>query len=148
MHLTSASEICLGFTVLKLWILLLSKLLRFETMSNSITVMNQSNSESKEIHSSKMVNLRQISLPEVRGNERFFKVKVLSDFDFGDFWKNWSQPHLVAKQLQKSLTCGKLRNIQRYQKYVRLVRAFFLEFCTCSSQQWVVSELSQNNWSM
>ena len=41
----------------------------------------------------------------------------------------------MAKQLQKFLTCGQLRNTQRCQKYVRLVIAFFLEFCTSSSQQ-------------
>ena len=39
---------------------------------------------------------------------------------------------------KKFLTSGQLRNVQRYQKYVRLVRAFFLEFHTCSSQRWVV----------
>ena len=70
--LTSASKICLRLTVLKLWIILISKLLRFETISNSITVPNQSNFESKIIHSSEMVHLRQISLAEVKGNERFF----------------------------------------------------------------------------
>ena len=33
------------------------------------------------------------------------------------------------------LTCGQLRSIQRHQKYVGLVRAFFLELRTYSSQQ-------------
>ena len=41
-------------------------------ISNSILVMNQSNFESKKIHSSKMVHPRHILLAEVRGNERFF----------------------------------------------------------------------------
>ena len=48
-------------------------------------VSNQSNFESKNIHSFKTLHLRQILLAEVRGNKRFFKVKVLSDFDFGYF---------------------------------------------------------------
>ena len=34
-----------------------------------------------------MVQPRQISFAEVRGNKRFFKVKVLSDFDFGQFFE-------------------------------------------------------------
>ena len=28
----------------------------------------------------------------------FFKVKVLSDFHFGDFWRKWLQRHLIGKQ--------------------------------------------------
>ena len=32
-----------------------------------------------------MAHLKKISTPEVRGNKRFFKVKVLSDFDFEDY---------------------------------------------------------------
>ena len=51
-------------------------------------VSKRSNFEIRIIHNFKTVNLRQILLAEVRGNEKFFKVKVLSDFDFGDFWKN------------------------------------------------------------
>ena len=35
-----------------------------------------------------MVNPRQIWLAEVKGNEKFFKVKVFSDFDFGYFKRN------------------------------------------------------------
>ena len=49
---------------------------------------NQSNFESKDICSFKTVHSRQISLTEVRGKKRFFKVKVLSDFDLGDFKRN------------------------------------------------------------
>ena len=30
-----------------------------------------------------MVHWRQILLAEVKGNKKFFKVKALSDFDFG-----------------------------------------------------------------
>ena len=40
--------------------------------SNSILFMNQSNFESKENHSSKMVQPKQISFAEVGGNKRFF----------------------------------------------------------------------------
>ena len=46
--------------------------------------LKRSNFESKRIHNFKTVNLRQMSLAEVRGNERFFKVKVLFDFHFGE----------------------------------------------------------------
>ena len=35
-------------------------------------VSNQSNFEDRKIHSFRMVHPRQISLAEVRGNERFF----------------------------------------------------------------------------
>ena len=49
-----------------------------------------------------MVHWRQISLAEVRGNKRFFKVKVLSDFDFGQVLRNLLQRHLVGKQVQNS----------------------------------------------
>ena len=45
---------------------------------------------------------------------------------------------------KKVLTCGQLRNIQRYQKYVRLVRAFFLELRTCSSQQCLAHSAIRN----
>ena len=51
-------------------------------------VSNQSNIESKRIHIFKTVNLRQILLAEVTAKKSFFKVKVLSDFDFGYFWRN------------------------------------------------------------
>ena len=37
----------------------------------------------------------------------------------------WWWHHLVAKQFQKNLTCGQLRNAPRYKKYFQLVRAFF-----------------------
>ena len=70
--LLSASEICLRCTISELWIILLSKLLWFETVIEFEIVSNWSNFESKRIHNFKTVNLRQISLEEVRGNERFF----------------------------------------------------------------------------
>ena len=43
-----------------------------------------------------------------------FKGKVLSDFDFGDFWRNWLQSHLVGKVL-------KLLNSPRHYQYLSLV---------------------------
>ena len=104
--LTSASEICLGCTVLKLWIFLFSKLLWFETISNLNSVSNRNNFESKKIHSLKTVHPKQILIAEVRGNERFFKVKVLSDFEFGHFWENWSQRHLETKLLWTKFCLG------------------------------------------
>ena len=44
----------------------------------------------------------------------FFKVKVLSDFDFGDFWRNWLQRHLVGKVLY-------VQNSPVHYQYVSLV---------------------------
>ena len=55
------------------------------------------------------------------------KIPIFSKSDDDATW--WPNSY------KKFLTCGQLRNIQRYQKYVRLVRAFFLELRTCSSQQ-------------
>ena len=55
------------------------------------------------------------------------KIPIFSKSDDGAAW--WPNSY------KKILTCGQLRNTQRYQKYVWLVRAFFLEFHTCSSQQ-------------
>ena len=51
-------------------------------------VSNQSTFESKNIHSFRTVHPRQIFLAEVKGNEGFIKLKVLSDYDFRDFWRN------------------------------------------------------------
>ena len=58
------------------------------------------------------------------------KIPIFSKSDDGATW--WPNSY------KKILTCGQLRNTQRYQKYVWLVRAFFLEFLTFSSQQWQV----------
>ena len=69
-------------------------------------VSKRSNFEIKIIHNFKMVNLRKNLLAEVRSNKRFFKVKVLSDFEFGDFWKNCSQCHLQAKLLCTKFCLG------------------------------------------
>ena len=44
----------------------------------------------------------------------FFKVKVLSDFDFGHFLRNWLQRHLVGKVLQ-------VQNSSGHYQYVSLV---------------------------
>ena len=49
-----------------------------------------------QIYSFEMVH-GLILLAEVRGNDRFFKVKVMSNFYFGDFWRNRFQRHLVDK---------------------------------------------------
>ena len=57
------------------------------------------------------------------------KIPIFSKSDDDATW--WPNSY------KKILTCGQLRNIQRYQKYVRHVRAFFLELRTCSSQQCV-----------
>ena len=56
------------------------------------------------------------------------KIPIFSQSD-GDatWWPNSSK---------ENLTCGQLRNAHRYQKYVWLVRTFFKEFLTYSSQQW------------
>ena len=55
------------------------------------------------------------------------KIPIFSQSD-GDAtqWPNSSK---------QNLTWGQLRNAHRYQKYVRLVRRFFKESLTCSSQQ-------------
>ena len=55
------------------------------------------------------------------------KIPIFSKSDDDATW--WPNSY------KKILTCGQLRNTQRYQKYVWLVRAFFLEFCTLLSQQ-------------
>ena len=55
------------------------------------------------------------------------KIPIFSKSDDDATW--WPNSY------KKILTCGQLRNIQRYQKYVRHVRAFFLKLRTCSSQQ-------------
>ena len=44
----------------------------------------------------------------------FFKVKVLSNFDFGAFWRYWLQRHLVGKVLW-------VRNSPGHYQYVSLV---------------------------
>ena len=67
-----------------------------------------------------------------RIHQNKFKLKIpifSKSNDDATWWPN---------SYKKNLTCGQLRNIQRYQKCVQLVRAFFLEFPTCSSQQWNV----------
>ena len=58
------------------------KLLQFETILNSILVVNQSNFESKKIHSSKTVHLRQILLAEARSNKRLLYSKSVVWFWF------------------------------------------------------------------
>ena len=67
-----------------------------------------------------------------RTNQKKFQLKIpifsKSDDD-ATWWPN---------SYKKILTCVQLRNIQRYQEYVRLVRTFFLELRTCSSQQCYV----------
>ena len=55
------------------------------------------------------------------------KIPIFSKNDDGATW--WPNSY------KNILTCGQLRNTQRYQKCVRLVRAFFSEFCAFSSQQ-------------
>ena len=51
----------------------------------------------------------------------FFKVEVLSDFDFGQFWRNWLQRHLVGKVLQVQNSFG-------HYQYVSLVCETHLKF--------------------
>ena len=60
------------------------------------------------------MHLRQILLAENKGIKSFFKVKVLSDFDFGHFLRNWLQRHLVGKVLQ-------VQNSSGHYQYVSLV---------------------------
>ena len=55
------------------------------------------------------------------------KIPIFSKSDDNATW--WPNSYKII------LTCGQLRNIQRYQKYVWLVQAFSLEFHTYSSQQ-------------
>ena len=57
------------------------------------------------------------------------KIPIFSKSDDDTTW--WPNSY------KNILTCGQLRNIQRYQKYVQLVRAFFLELRTYSGQQWI-----------
>ena len=64
----------------------------------------------------------------------FFKVKVLSDFDFGDFWKNWLQRHQVAKQLQKIFDLWSTQKYSKESKICLACLSIFLEFLTFSSQ--------------
>ena len=76
--------------------------------------------------------------------EVFFPLKEFTKKNSAqnsNFQQKWCLRHLVAKQSQKDLTCGQLRNTQRYEKYVLLVRWFFLEFHTCSSQQCLRNKL-------
>ena len=70
--LTSASDICLGCTILELWIFLLPKLLWFTTDIEFKIVSNRSNFESKRIHNFKTMNSRQILLADVRDDKGFF----------------------------------------------------------------------------
>ena len=58
------------------------------------------------------------------------KIPIFSKSDDDAAW--WPNSY------KKILTSGQLRNIQRYQKYVWLVRAFFLELRTCLSQQCII----------
>ena len=48
------------------------------------------------------------------------KIPIFSKSDDDTTW--WPNSYKTI------LTCGQLRNTQRYQKYVRLVRAFFVAF--------------------
>ena len=88
-----------------------------------------------------MVHRRKISTPEVRGNKRFLFSKFFLIFDFGHFLEKWLQSHLGPNSYEKNYTCGQLSNVYRYQKHVRLVRAFFLELLTSSIQQCVTKIL-------
>ena len=54
----------------------------------------------------------------------FFRVNFFSIFDFGHCLEKWLQRHLEAKQFQKNLIDSQLRNVQRHQKHVLLVRWF------------------------
>ena len=78
----------------------------FETVIKFQIVSKQSNFKSKIIHNFKTVNPRQILLAEVSGKKGFFKVKVLSDFYFRDFWKTLSQHHLETKLLWTKFCLG------------------------------------------
>ena len=60
------------------------------------------------------------------------KIPIFSKSDGGTTW--WPNNY------KKNLPCGQLRNTQRYQKYIWHVRTFFLEFCTSSSQQCLLSD--------
>ena len=109
--LTSASEICLGCTISKLWFFLLSKLLWLTTnMESQIRVILKV----REFTISKWWIRDKFRLQKLGITKGFLKVKVLSDFDFGQFLRNWSQRHLVGKLL-------KVQKSPRYYQYVSLV---------------------------
>ena len=58
------------------------------------------------------------------------KIPTLRKNDCSATWK--------PNTYQKNDTCGKVRNIQRYQKYVAILRSFIFKFRISSSQQWSV----------
>ena len=71
-------------------------------------------------------------LPKRIHQKKFqLKIPIFSKSDGDATW--WPNSY------KKNLTCSQLKNIQRYQKYVRHVRSIFLELHSCSSQQWVVN---------
>ena len=55
------------------------------------------------------------------------KIPPLRKNDCSATWK--------PNTYQKNHTCGKVRNIQRYQKYVPILRSFIFKFQISSSQQ-------------
>ena len=55
------------------------------------------------------------------------KIPTLRKNDCSATWK--------PNTYQKNDTCGKVRNIQRYQKYVAILRSFIFKFRISSSQQ-------------
>ena len=118
--LSSASEICLRFTILKLWILLLSKLLCWRQSRIRYWSWTRAILKVKKFTVLKRCIQDKFRLQKLGVMKGFFKVKVLSNFDFGDFWKNWSQCHLVAKQLQKIFD---LWSTQKYSKVSKICLA-------------------------
>ena len=63
------------------------------------------------------------------------KILIFSKYNDGATW--WPNSY------KNFLACCQHRNTQMYQRYVRLLQAFFLEFRTCSSQQRMIIN---NSW--
>ena len=82
------------------------------------------------IRNFKTVNPRQLLLAEVRGIKSFFKVKVLSNFDFGYFWKNLLQCHLVGKVLWVQNSSGHYQyvSLALWKTYSKSQEEFFDSF--------------------
>ena len=69
---------------------------------------------------------KNLSLPLTSGVKFFFRPTTF-DFSFSilaTFWKNDCSATWKPNSFKNNLACGQVRNIQRYQKHVPLVRWF------------------------
>ena len=66
----------------------------------------------------------------------FFKVKVLSDFDFGQFLRNWSQHHLVGKLLQVQKLPGDYQYVSLVCKTHSNSQEDFFDSFSFWNEQW------------